>query len=106
MDLVNGAVPVEQLEDLVARIRRDPFHPGQIIRDIRLGDSMTVEESARLLEVDRDQWARVLYGEAPITADLALRLEAVGWTRAELWMNLQSTYDLAQARMRPDHAAA
>ena len=106
MDLVNGAVPVEQLEDLVARIRRDPFHPGQIIRDIRLGDSMTVEESARLLEVGRDQWARVLYGEAPITADLALRLEAVGWARAELWMNLQSTYDLAQARMRPDHAAA
>jgi len=105
MDLVDGSVPVEQLEDLVEGIRHNPFHPGHILRDIRLGGSITVEESAGLLEMDRDEWARVLDGEAPITADLALRLEAAGWARAELWMKLQSSYDLAQARMRRDHAA-
>jgi addiction module HigA family antidote len=41
-----------------------------------------------------------LNGHAGITADMALRLaEALG-TSAELWVNLQTQYDLAIARQK------
>lgn len=34
------------------------------------------------------------------TPELALRLEAAGWPIPERWTRLQSSYDLAQARLR------
>ncbi len=37
---------------------------------------------------------------APITLDLALKMEAAGWSTADVWMEFQTDYDLAQARKR------
>lgn len=42
----------------------------------------------------------VIDGRAPITADLALALEASLEASATFWMNLQSAYELTLARQR------
>ncbi len=83
-----------------AWLRLNPPHPGRTIRDGCLVDGMTVSEAAAKLGVARHTLSRVLNGKAGISAEMALKLEAVGWSNAAFWMRLQSHYDLAQARKR------
>ncbi|MEL6710312.1 MAG: HigA family addiction module antitoxin, partial [Pseudomonadota bacterium] len=45
--------------------------------------------------------SRVLHGRAAISTDLALRLEMAGISTARAWLAMQSNYDLAQAKQRP-----
>ncbi|MCY3567020.1 MAG: HigA family addiction module antitoxin, partial [Chloroflexi bacterium] len=44
----------------------------------------------------------VCEGVAPVTADLAIRLDLAFGGTAETWMALQSAYDLAQARIQTE----
>ena len=98
MDLINGAVPPEQLEACLELVRSDPPHPGSIVRDLCLGGSMTSKTAAQLLDVEVEGLERVLDGRDSITPGLALRMEAAGWSQAALWLDLQTDHDLAQAR--------
>lgn len=76
----------------------DPAHPGLLIADIlENGDvsiGHTVTELARHLGVTRSALARVVGGKAPVTAELALRLEDALGVRADLWLRMQSKRDL------------
>ena len=100
MDLyvIDGVVPAEQLEQLVEKIRRNPSHPGRFLASACENKSLGVQEAAELIGVGSAELVRVAEGRAPVTPELALRLEAAGWSSAEFWMRLQSKYDLAQAR--------
>src|ERR1039457_6280182 len=63
---------------------------------------LTVTEAAAQLGVTRATLSRVLNGRAAISPEMALRLE--GWLgvknggRADLWISMQTGYDLWQAR--------
>ncbi len=59
-----------------------------------------VSEAAAKLGVSRNSLSRVVNGRAPITMNLALKMEAAGWATADVWLELQTKYDLAQARKR------
>lgn len=85
----------------MARIHNPP-HPGVILREW-LGD-MEVTEAAQRLHVSRVTLSRVLNGASGISADMALRLEAALGTSPEMWMGLQSEFDLwaASQKERPD----
>ena len=48
----------------------------------------------------------MLEGRAPVTPELALRIEAAGWSKAANWLRSQSAYDLAQARRRLERSGA
>jgi addiction module HigA family antidote len=78
----------------------DPPHPGEILReDVLPALLLTVADAARQLGISRVHLSRVLHGRAPISSDLALRLEQ--WLRnppAEVWLRQQIAYDLWQAR--------
>lgn len=100
MDLVNGSVPAEQLEKCVEELRRDPPHPGSIAREVCEWKHLSPRDAARAIGVDLESFERVLEGRAPITAKLALRMEAAGWPPAQIWMRMQVDYDLAQERLR------
>lgn len=100
MELVNGSVPAEQLEALVESIRRDPSHPGCHIRGICERKRLSVQEAARRIGLPVENLTAVIEGRAPVSPELALRMEAAGWASADLWIRLQSKYDLAQARLR------
>ena len=100
MELVDGSVPAEQLEALVESIRRDPSHPGCHIRETCERKRLSVEEAARQFGLPVEELTEVIEGRAPVSPELALKMEAEGWPSADLWIRLQSKYDLAQARLR------
>lgn len=104
MDAIDGSIPVEQIQEAVERLRRDPPHPGGLIRAGCLG-STTVSEAARRLNLACPEFERILAGESDISPDLAVRMEALGWATADLWVRLQADYDLARARRRASRAA-
>lgn len=73
-----------------------PPHPGLVLREY-LGD-MAVSAAAAHLRVTRVTLSRVLNGKAGISANMALRLGAALGTSPDLWINMQSQYDLWRAR--------
>jgi len=76
----------------------NPPHPGLVLREY-LGD-LPVSTAAGNLRVTRVTLSRLLNGKAGISAAMALRLAAALGTSPELWMNMQSQYDLWQASRR------
>ena len=79
---------------------KNPPHPGLGLRDDLEALGLSVAGAAVGLGVTRQQLYNVLKGKSAISPDMALRLEkALGGT-AEGWLTLQTTYDLAQARLR------
>ena len=82
----------------------NPPHPGLVLREY-LGE-MRVSTAAAHLHVTRVSLSRVLNGKAGVSASMALRLAAALGTSAEFWMNMQSQFDLWQARRRKQPAIA
>ena len=82
-----------------------PSHPGGILKSGYIEafenyPGKTVGETAALLGVSRVTLSRVLNERRPVTLDLAMKLEKVGLATADIWMELQTKYDIAQARKR------
>lgn len=70
----------------------NPAHPGAVLREY-LGET-SVTDAAAALGITRAALSRILNGKAGISADMALRLEAALGTRAEMWIDMQSRYEL------------
>lgn len=77
----------------------NPPHPGAVLQEW-LAD-VSVTQAATRLSVTRAYLSRILHGHASISADMALRLSALLGTSAELWLGMQSAYDLWQASRQP-----
>ena len=74
---------------------RPPTHPGAIIKyDYLEPLSLSVAELARHLDVSRVIASKIVNERAPVTADMALRLAKVFNTTPNLWLGLQTQYDL------------
>lgn len=79
----------------------NPPHPGETLReDILPALAMTGTELARRLGLARETLSRIMHGHAPISPDLAVRLERAGIGKARTWMAVQTDYDLWQAEHR------
>ena len=77
---------------------KKPPHPGELLRhDVIEPLELPVTEAAERLGMSRVALSRVLNCKAGISPDLAIRLDRAGVSTARFWMNLQTTYDLAQA---------
>ena len=78
-----------------------PSHPGRVLKDLYLDplDMSAAALSARL-EVPHLLIARLIAGEAAMSADMAVRLGRFFSNAAEYWMNIQRDYDLDRARRR------
>jgi antitoxin HigA-1 len=74
-----------------------PIHPGEILAGELEELNMTATELARTLHVPTNRITQILKGQRGITADTALRLGQWLGTGAELWLNLQKSYELRQA---------
>jgi addiction module HigA family antidote len=74
---------------------RNPPHPGLVLREY-MGD-MTFSAAAAHLCTTRVILSRVLNGKAGISTSMAPRLAAALGTSTELWMNMQTHYDLWHA---------
>ena len=79
----------------------NPPHPGEILlEDVIPALDITITEMARRLGFARETFSRILHGGAPVSPDLAVRLERAGVSTGQLWLSMQSAYDLWQAEHR------
>ena len=83
------------------RLPKNPFHPGEILREEFLDPAETTQAAFALqLGWTRTRLNELIKGKRGISADAALDLaEALG-TSPQLWMNLQATWELHQALQR------
>jgi addiction module HigA family antidote len=83
----------------------NPFHPGEMLLEEFLQPAgISQAEFARRVGWTKARLNELIKGKRGVTADAALDLAEVLGTSARLWMNLQATYDLAQAEKRRDAA--
>lgn len=78
---------------------RTPIHPGEILADELAACGLSAAALARDINVPANRVSQILGGKRNITADTALRLARYFGTSAELWMNLQKSYELDRARV-------
>ena len=85
-------------------IMHNPPHPGEILKeDIIEALNLSVTKTAEHLQITRKHLSNVCNGHNGISADLALRLEAVfGAPKAPAWLEMQAAYDLWKAKEKVD----
>lgn len=77
----------------------EPIHPGEILEEDFMGPlDLSANALAKALDVPVTRISDIVRGRRGITADTALRLGRFFGTSPELWMGLQSEYDLRVAR--------
>ncbi len=77
----------------------EPIHPGEILEeDFMRPLDLSANALAKSLDVPVTRISDIVRGRRGITADTALRLSRFLGTSPELWMGLQSEYDLRVAR--------
>ena len=73
--------------------------PGEILAEDFMGPlGVSQNRLARDMDVPVSRIAGIVKGDRSITADTALRLARFFGTSAEIWLGLQSEYDLRKAR--------
>ena len=77
----------------------NPAHPGAVLNEWLADVSIT--QAAEHLGITRAYLSRILNEHASISADMALRLSVLLGTSADMWLNMQSAYDLWQAAQKP-----
>jgi addiction module HigA family antidote len=79
------------------------MHPGEYLAKAYLAPlNLSGDEMQRLLEVPTQEITRLILREASLTAEMALRLEAVFAKPAEEWLQMQLEYDLEMSRRHTD----
>ncbi|MDE1714732.1 HigA family addiction module antitoxin [Chromobacterium amazonense] len=74
-------------------------HPGEILNlDWLQPMNISQYALAKAIEVPARRINEIVQGKRAITPDTALRLGAFFGVEAEFWINLQSHYDLEQAK--------
>lgn len=77
----------------------DPIHPGEILlEDFMKPMEISINKLARDIGVPPGRISTIVNGKRSISADTALRLGAYFGVSPELWLNLQTDYDLRIAR--------
>ena len=76
-----------------------PMHPGEVLREEFLVPlALSAGKLARICGVPRTRIERIANEETGITADTALRLSKAFGTTAQMWLNLQNSYDMRVAK--------
>jgi len=82
---------------MASKKKLPPVHPGEALRDIMNEAGLSANALALALRVPGNRITAILNRQRGITADTALRLGRYFGTSAQMWVNLQSTYDLEAA---------
>ena len=79
-------------------IQYNPAHPGDILLELYLKPlNLSVTAASEQLLISRPRLSDIINGRAGISASMALKLSKAFKTSPQLWLNLQSNYDLWQA---------
>jgi len=79
--------------------RLEPIHPGEILEEEFMRPlGLSANRMARRIDVPVTRISEILRGKRGITADTALRLARLLGTSSDLWLGLQTEYDLRVAK--------
>jgi addiction module HigA family antidote len=78
----------------------NPAHPGEVLREW-IPENMTVTQAAGQLQVSRVMLSKILNAKSGVSADMAIRLSAWLKTTPDVWVDMQSQWDLWQAEQKP-----
>ena len=76
----------------------NPAHPGEVVRELLEEMELSVVAGARMLHVSRNTLSNLVNLKNGVSAEMALRLEAVFGSTADTWMRMQASYDINKAR--------
>lgn len=77
--------------------RPPPIHPGEILREeFMVPSGISANALAIALRVPATRISQIIQERRGITADTACRLAVYFSTSADLWMNLQTSYELSK----------
>lgn len=78
----------------------EPAHPCRLVAEEIAARAVSKVDFAKALGVSRRTLYDLLEGKSGVSADMAVRLEAVLGASAEFWLNMQAAHDLWAARSR------
>lgn len=79
-------------------IPSEPIHPGEMLKDELQARGISQRKFAALIGVSYSVLNEVLNGKRPITTEYALKIEAATGTKAYVWVNMQTAYNMQTAR--------
>ena len=83
----------------MSRKQLDPIPPGEILREEFMRPlRITVTALARDIAVPANRISQIVNGKRALSADTALRLGKYFGVSPEIWLDLQSEYELRLAR--------
>lgn len=82
---------------------KNPPHPGRnVLRDCLEPLDLSITKGAEILGVTRLTLSNVVNGKNGISPEMAIRLSKAFGGGPEVWLGMQSDYDLAQAMKKAD----
>ena len=83
----------KEYNDLIA------FHPGYYISEVIEEMEMTQEEFAKRLDLPPKHLSEIVNGKSKVTPEVANKLSVMLNTSIEMWLNLQTKYDIKIAEI-------
>ena len=78
--------------------RLSPIHPGEHLKEFMDDFGLTMNQLAKALHVPPNRITAIVKGTRGITAETAMRLARYFGTSVQMWMNLQTRYEMEVAR--------
>lgn len=81
--------------------QQNPPHPGEFIKETYLDSlNISLRKAAIELDVAPSTFSRLIKGKADLSPEMALRLSKAFGRTPESWMQMQTNYNLWQARKK------
>ena len=78
-----------------------PLHPGIVLREVYMAEmGLNQTQLAKTCGCSHRKINEIINGKRGISPQLAIVLEAVLGTSAEMWARMQAEYDLWEARLK------
>ena len=82
-------------------LMHNPPHPGLVVKRMLIdGAELSITDAAKALGVGRVTLSKILNKKSGISPEMAVRLSLALNTSSEMWINMQSMYDLWQAEKK------
>ncbi|MDD5586728.1 MAG: HigA family addiction module antitoxin [Alphaproteobacteria bacterium] len=77
---------------------KNPVHPGELVKANLDELGLSVAKAAKALGVTRQQLYNVMSGKSSVSPEMAVRFEKAFGGSADMWLRMQTAYDLAEVR--------
>lgn len=95
MSTLNNAIKPKSANTMMSSLL---IHPGEMLKDEIAARGITQKELTREIGVSYTVFNEVLNGKRPITTEYALLLEAALDTDANIWIGLQTAYNMQKMK--------